>query len=91
MLRNDQAIRILNAKQIYKGLAQLRVESQRAAAEEYFFFNIPAPGQGGDYLQGNRIKYGGSNIFPGYMAAKQCLYIGLGKDAAAGGNRVNVR
>ncbi len=91
MLRNDQVIRILNTKQIHKGLAQLRVEGQWAAAKEYFFFNIPAPGQGGDYLQGNCMKYGSSNIFPGYMAAKQRLDIGLGKDPATGGNRVNVR
>ena len=71
-----------------ESLFELRKEMQRAAQEGYIAPDGLAAGKAADGLIDHCLEDGGSQVFLGGALIDQGLDIGLGKDTAAGGDRI---
>ena len=69
--------------------AELIQKVQRSAEKGDMAADRLAAGETGDRLVHNRLKDGGGKVFSGGSLVDQRLDIGLGKDTAARGDRIN--
>ncbi len=72
-------------------LAQLRQEVERAAEEDDVAADRVAAGEAGDGLRGDGLEDRGGEVGVRGALVEQRLQVGLREDAAAGGDRVEVR
>lgn len=86
----DNHIFIGDVQSLLETLAQNRLEGQRTAEEAYLPADRTAAGQAGNGLVHHRLEYGKSNILMGGIFIEQRLDIRLGKNAAPGGDGMNL-
>ena len=75
---------------VYKALPQAHEEVEGAAQEDDLALELPALGQAGHGLVHHGLEDGGGHVLLVGALVEQGLDIGLGKDAAAGGNGVEL-
>ncbi len=89
VLGSDVAIDVV-AERALEGGAQLGQEVQGAAEEDDLAADRVPAGKPGDGLGGDRLEDRGGDVLVGGALVEQRLHIGLGEDAAARGDRVEV-
>ena len=72
-----------------KALLKAAEEEQRSAQEQHLALDSSALAESGDRLVYHRLKDAGSNVLLARTLIEQRLDISLGKNAAAGGNRID--
>ena len=90
VLRDDDVL-LVQVERDVEAVAQLGEVLQRAAEEGHVAADGMAAGKAGDGLVGHGLEDGGGHVGRGGTLVEQRLDIGLGKDAAAGGDGVDLR
>ena len=89
VLREDGVFGI-QMQRLHEPLAQTGQEVERAAQEHDGARQLPALGQAGDGLIDHGLEDGGSHVFLSSALVQNGLDVALGKDAAAGGDGVDL-
>ena len=86
----DDAVLLVEVERLVEALAQLGEVLQRAAEEGHVAADGVTAGQARDGLVGHRLEDGGGDVLGGRALVEQRLDVGLGEDAAAAGDGVDV-
>ena len=89
VLREDGVFGI-QMQRLHEPLAQTGQEVERTAQEHDGARQLPALGQAGDGLIDHGLEDGGSHVFLSSALVQNGLDVALGKDAAAGGDGVDL-
>ena len=87
----DDAVLLVEVERLVEALAKRGEVLERAAEERDVAADGVAAGEAGDRLVGDGLEDGGSDVLAGGALVEQGLDVGLGKDAAAAGDGIDVR